>query len=247
MSIMDRKNLIMLLGIGLILGFLGLYYIFKAPIYLFYTTMGVLTLVYGFYTEGNEIKVSLGYGAASFSVNIIQWLIVYSFYYSPVHHSIQFNMALGVAILTTLFLINRLHKEYIKTHENTKETLSLLKDPKKLMLIFTGIIIIISCLTGFIAYHAFTFLYVATLGLTAFVYGYYHENGKINISAKYIEIMAATILLQWIVFICFYNQLYNEIATQDLALLFTISALIIAWFIVQFIKSDITLADLILD
>ena len=175
---------------------------------MFYITIGVLALVYGFYTEGNEIKVSLGYCLTSFSVNIVQWVMIYSFYYSPLHQSIQFNMALGIAILTILFLINRLHKNYLKSKDN--ESISLLKDTKKLMLLFTGAIIVTGSLVGFIVYHAVTFIYVATLGLTAFVYGFYHENGKVNVSVKYFEFMTITILLQWILSICFFNQMLIE-------------------------------------
>lgn len=244
---MDRKNLTMLLGTGLILGFLGLYYIFKAPIYLFYITIGVLALVYGFYTEGNEIKVSLGYGAASFSVNIIQWLMIYSFYYSPLHQSIQFNIALGVAILTTLLLINRLHKNYLKSQDNTNESINLLKDTEKLTFVATSLIIMIGCLAGFIVYHTVSFIYVATLGLTAFVYGYYHENGKVNVSVKYVEFMIISILLQWIVSICFFNQMLTELSAPTWAILESFSAMISSLFLAQFIMSDITLSDLILD
>jgi hypothetical protein len=243
---MDRKNLMILFGIGLILGFLGLYYVFKSPIYLFNITLGFLALVYGFYTEGDEIKVSLSYSVASFSVNIIQWLIViYIFYYSPIHRNEQFYMALIVAILTTLFLVNRLRKKYLKNHENTEA--NLLKDTKKLTLLVTSVIIMISSLTGFIAYNAFTLFYVATLGLTAFVYGYYHENGKLNISVKYVEIMAATILLQWIVLSVFFHQMLTEISPYDFTFLLTLSMLIGCSFIGQFIKSNVTLSDLILD
>ena len=244
---MDRKNLIMLFGIGLMLLFLGLYIFFKSQIYLFNLTLGALALVYGFYTEGNEIKVSLSYCVASFGVNVVQWLfIIYIFYYNPLHQNIQFNMALVVAILTTLFLVNRLHKEYLKTHENTGMS-SLLKDPKRLTLLITGLIMMISCLGGFIVYHAFTFFCVASFGLTVFVYGYYHENGKVNVSVKYVEFMAATIILQLIVFSVSFHQMLNEISPQDISLLLSSSLIIGAGLMGQFIKSDLTLSDLILD
>jgi hypothetical protein len=251
MLVMDRKNWMILFGAGLMLLFLGLYYVYKAPIFLFNITLGALALIYGYYIKDKEIKVSLSYSVASFSVNIIQWLMVYSFYYSPAHQSIQFNMALGVAILTTLFLINRLHKNYLETHENINETDKLLNDPKKLTLLIIGLIIMIGSLAGFIAYHTFTLLYIATFGLTAFVYGYYHENGKINVSIKYVEIMSATILLQWIVmFIVMFgiaNQMFNEITAQDLALLAQFTMLIGTAFIVQFKTSQVSFSDLIAD
>ena len=242
---MDRKNWMIIFGAGLMLLFLGLYYMYKAPIFLFNTTLGALALVYGFYTEGKEIKVSLSYCVASSTINIIQWLMVYSFYYSPLHHSIQFNMALGVAILTTLFLLNRLHKNYLKSKDN--ESITFLKDIKKLMLLFTGAIIVTGSLVGFIVYHAVSFIYVATLGLTAFVYGYYHENGKLNVSVKYVEFMIITILLQWIVSICFFNQMLIELSAPIWSILESFSAVILSLFLVQFIMSDITLSDLILD
>ncbi|MCE7699831.1 MAG: hypothetical protein K8E24_013780 [Methanobacterium paludis] len=201
---MDRKNWMMLLGIGLMFLFLGLYYVYKAPIFLFNITLGALALIYGFYTEGEEIKVSLGYCLTSFSVNIVQWLLViYIFYNSAVHLNEEFYIALIVAIMTTIFLIDRLQKEYIKTFESSNET-SILRDSKKIALLCTGLIIIIGSLTGFIVYHAFTFFCVATFGLTIFVYGYYHENGKINVSVQYVENMAVTIVSQWIVIIYFY-------------------------------------------
>lgn len=238
----------MLLGIGLMLLFLGLYYVYKTPIFLFNITLGALALVYGFYTEGNEIKVSLSYSVASFSVNIVQWLLViYMFYYSPIHRNEQFYMPLIIAILTTYFLVNRLHKEYLKNHENTKETPSLLKDIKKLTLLGTGLIIMIGCLTGFIAYHLFTLLYLATFGLTAFVYGYYHENGKINVTVKYVGAMVITILLQWVVLICFVHQMKHEVSVQPLAIFLTISFDIVLLFLLQFYQSDLTFSDLIMD
>lgn len=245
---MDRKNWMMLFGVGLMLLFFGLYYIFKSPIYLFNITIGALALVYGFYTEGKEIKVSLSYCVASFSVNIIQWLLViYMFYYSPIPRNEEFYMALIVAILTTYFLVNRLHKEYLKKHENTEETPNLLKDTKKLTLVATSLLIMIGCLAGFIAYHVFTLLCVATFGLTAFVYGVYHENGKLNFSVKYVKFMTGTILLQLIVFSIFFHQMLNEISPQDVSFILSSSLIIGSYFMGQFYKSDITISDLILD
>jgi hypothetical protein len=156
-------------------------------------------------------------------------------------------MALSVTILTTIFLINRLHKEYVKTLESDDKTTILLKDNKRITFICTGLILMTGSLTGFIVYHAFTFFYITALGLTIFVYGYYHENGKINLSVKYIEVMAVTMLLQWIVLSIFFHQMLNEISTYDWTFLFTLSMIIGCYFIVQFIMSDITLSDLILD
>lgn len=241
---MNGKNWIMLFGIGLILLFLGLYSVFKSPFDIFKITLGVLVLIFGFYMEGKKIKVSLSYFVATFSVNIIQWFIlVYIFYYNPIYLTGEFYIVLLIALWTTLFLVNQIRKEYLKSSENSEKIINMLKDTKKLMLLSMGTIIIIGSLAGFIDYHAFIFLYGITLGLTTFVYGFYHENEKINVTVKYVEFMATTILLQWIVLIYFCFQF----AAEDWSLASTFSMLITVFFSVQFYKSDLTLSDLILD
>jgi hypothetical protein len=211
--------------------------------------MGVLALFFGFYNDGKKIKVSLTYFATVSGVNIIQWLfLIYIIYQNPTYINGEFYFALLVTLWTTLFIVNQMRKEYFKSSiYNVESIINSLKDTKKLILVSVGLILTIGGLTGFITYHTFTLLYLATFGPTAFVYGYYHKNGKINITVKYVGAMAATILLQWIVLICFVHQMKHEFSAQDLSLPLLLSMNITVLFVLQFYKSDLTLADLILD
>jgi hypothetical protein len=241
---MDVKKSIMLFGIVLILGFLGLYFVFKSPFDIFNITLGVLVLIFGFYTKGKKIEVSLSYFVATFSVNVTQWLIlIYTFYYNPGYITREFYIALLIALWVTLFIINQIRKEYFKSSENIEKISNIFKDTKKLILLSTGIIMIISSLAGLINYHALIFAYGTTVGLTVFVYGFYHKNRKLNISVRYVEAMAFTIVLQWIILIYFCFQF----AAEDWSLASTFSMLIAVFFLVQFYQSDVTLSDLILD
>lgn len=239
---MDKNKLILILiGIGTILLFLVSYLGSKSPLDIFGITLGIMILIFGFYSEGRKINVSISYVVAVFGVNIAQWLIlIYTFYYNPVYITKMFYYYLIGASLFTIILANQLRKKYLKVPENNEKIkINILKDKTKLILLFTGVIIIIGSLAGFITYYVPIFLYGITLGAMAIIYGFYHEDKKVNVSYKYARTMIFLIILQF--FILFY--FFHQFSIDDWALAFTLSANITSFFSAQLYRSDLKLSD----
>lgn len=255
----NNKILPILFGIGIILYFLASYLGSKSPTDLFLISMGILTIIFGFYTEDKKIKVTNSYIVAAFSVNIVQWLIlIYIYYYNPVHVTTSYFIYLiGGALIITLILANQIRKKYLKSSQ-TK--IDMLKDKTKLILLAMGVILTIGSLAGLIAYYAPIFLYGITLGLMVFVYGFYHEKKEfsafekhdfyknsfydtltknINFSIKYARIMGFLLLLQFFILIYFFRQ----ISKDDWALALTLFVNIAYIFSIQIYVSDLKLSD----
>lgn len=187
----------MLIGIAVILLFLACYFEFNSPLYLFGITFGIMAIIFGFYAEDKKIKVSISYLVAALGVNIVQWLIlVYIFYYIPFYVKLDFYIFLMGTLGITLFLVNQIRKKYLKSPENSgKPKIRMLKDKTKLIMLSVGVITIIGGLVGLITYYAPIFLYGITLGLMAFIYGYYHQDKKVNVSWNYAKAMGFLITL----------------------------------------------------
>ncbi len=232
---MTEKKLV-ILGIGLILIFLGMYLGSKSPLDLFNITIGTMILISGFYVEGKKIKVSLSYAVAMFGVNIVQWFILtYTYFYYPFYDGNEYLIPLIGAPLFTLYIANQVRKEYLKSSE-TK--VNILKDKTKLTLLFMSMIIIIGSLAGFIAYYNPIFLYGITLGLMTFVYGYYHENKKVNVSIRYAVAMGFLLILQFFILIYFAYQIGD-----DWPFAFASSMMITIYFLIQISRSDLKVSN----
>ncbi|MGF7118249.1 hypothetical protein [Methanobacterium oryzae] len=248
----NNKALSILFGIGIILYFLASYLGSNSPIDLFFISIGILAIIFGFYTKDKKIKVTNSYIVSVFSVNIIQWLIlIYIFYYNPVYSISDYLIPLIAALWATLFLANQIRKKYLKSSQ-TK--IDMLKDKTKLILLITGVIIIIGSLIGLITYYAPIFLYGITLGLMVLVYGFYHEKRvkvperndiahmylkKDNMAINYVKVMGFLIILQIFILIYFFHQF----SIDDWPLAFTLSMNIAIYFSIQIYLSDVKLSD----
>lgn len=224
----NNKALVIFVGIGLLLYSLLSYFVSKFPLDVFNCSLGVMILIFVFYNEDKKIS----YLMALFSVNIVQWLILIDiFFNNQVHITTEYFIYIIGALILTLILVNQAYKNHFKSSENgQKVKINMLKDKKKLAWLFVGLIIIVGSLAGFIVYYVPICLYGITLGLMAFIYGYYHENKKINISIHYNQAMISVLILQWLIIVCFYYQ----IAKEDLVQVITLSLMITALFAVQY-------------
>ena len=225
---MDEKNWIIISGIGLILLYLVIYLGSKSPLDIFGITVGVMLLISGFYTVDRRIKVTVRYITAEFGVNFVQWLIlVYIYYYNPAYVSSTFFYYVIGAVLITIFLVNQVRKNYLKSSENGQNVIiSFLKDKTRLILLFTGVIITIGSLAGFLTSYAPIFLYGVTLGLMAFICGFYYKRrefdvserhdianaltGNINVSFNYAMAMGVLLILQFFIIRYFFYQLSKD-------------------------------------
>jgi len=238
---MDEKKLIMILSIVAILLFLASYLGSKSPLDIVGIATGILILIAIFYSKGKKINVSVSYAVATISVNIIQWLIlIYTFYYSPIYVTTVFYAYLIFTLLITLTLARQILKINPDGSENVQNTkISILKDKTKLILLVTFVIVIIGSLACFITYFYPLFLYGVTLGLMAFIYGFYHGNKKFNASIRYAVAMGSVLLLQWIIFVYFFYQ----ISIDDLSVAFLLSINITTLFSIQIYRSDLTISN----
>lgn len=224
----NNKAIVIFVGIVLILYSLLGYLWSKSPLNIFNCSLGVMIIIFMFYNENNKIS----YLTALFGVNIVQWFILIDIFFSnQLHITTEYFIYIIGALILTLILVNQTYKNHFKSSENAKKVkINMLRDKKKVVWLFVGLIIIMSSLTCFIVYYAPIFLYGITLGLMAFMYGYYHENKKINISSHYNQAMISVLILQWLIIICFYYQ----IAKEDLVQVITLSLMITALFAVQY-------------
>jgi len=213
----QNKAIPILLGIGITLGFLASYLWSNSLLDIFNMSIGIMVLIIGFYNENKKNN----YLIALFCVNIIQWFILIYIYYNHITKTEFYYYLIG-ALLFTIVLADQVRKN------NRKAEVINLKD-KRSFLLFTGIVIIIGCLAGFIAYLSFIFLYGVTLGLMTIIVGFYYEDNKLNVSNNYAKVMGFVLILQWLIFIFFFRQFSGE----DLVNAISFSMMITIYFLIQ--------------
>jgi len=142
----------------------------------------VMFILFLFYNKDRKIN----YLIALFCVNIFQWISpIYFLFNNPAYIKTEFVSIISAPFFT-IVLVNIIHKNHLKNPPKiSKKQISMLKDKTKLILLFTGITIIIGSLVCFIAYSYPLFLYGITLGLTTFIYGFYREDKKVNVSKRH--------------------------------------------------------------
>ncbi|MGB9978379.1 hypothetical protein [Methanobacterium sp.] len=226
----NNKALLIFVGIGIILYSLVSYLGSKSPFNIFNCSLGVMVILFVFYNEDKKIS----YLMALFCVNILQWFIsVYILVNNPVYKTTDYYYYSIGALFFTLVLINLIRINHLKIKT------SMLKDKKKLMIQLIGVIIIISCLTGFIAYYYHLFLYGITLGLMAFIYGFYYENRKVNVSVKYVRDMVSVLVLQ-VIILCYFGR---QISIEDLSYALVFSINIAVLLSIQIYTSDLKISN----
>lgn len=229
---MDRKNWIIISGILAMLLFLVSFWFSKSPLDLFFSTIGLIGIVIGFFVKDKKINISTGFITAIFGVNVIQWFIlIYTFYNYPDYAKIVLSYYI-VTIPVLMFI-------FYKNAKLSKE--SVLIDKTKSILLLTSIFVIIGCLAGFLVYFYYIFLWGATLGIIAFIYGFYHEGNKINVSVNYARAMCSLIILQF--FILFY--FIHQISKFDWTISLTLSGNIAILFAIQIYRSDLKISKIL--
>ncbi|WP_286679688.1 hypothetical protein, partial [Methanobacterium sp. 42_16] len=149
---MDKtKVMLILMGIVVILLFLGDFSQYKSSLDLLYITMGMMVVIFGFFVEGEKFNETVTYFVAMSAVNIFQWLIVINILFiSQVYLTIQFFIVLAIAPVMTIFLINRLRRsnlKYLGNQQRKNKDLVvadkmnvILTDKTKAIYIFVGIV-----------------------------------------------------------------------------------------------------------
>lgn len=230
----QNKTATLLIGTGIFVVFLVSFWFSKLPLDLFFSTIGLTGMVIGFYIKDKKINISIGFIAAIFGVNIIQWLIlIYTSYNYP--DNTKTVLSYYIVTIPVLIII------FYKNAQLPKE--SILIDKTKSILFLTGIFVIISCLASFIIYYSPIFLWGVTLGAMAIIYGVYHENKKVNVSVNYAKAMISLIILQFFILIYFGYQIY-KFDPELLSISFILSLNITSLFAIQFYRSDLKINDL---
>ena len=226
----NNRALLIFIGIGIILYSLVSYLGSKSPFNIFNCSLGVMVILFVLYNEDKKIN----YLTILFYVNIFQWFIsVYILFNNPVYKTINYYYYLMGSLFFTLVLVNLIRINHLKIKTN------MLKYKKKLMIQLIGVIIIISCLTSFIAYYYPIFLYGITLGLVAFIYGFYYEDRKVNVSTKYVRDMVSVLVLQIIV-LCYMGR---QISIEDLSYALVFSINIAVLLSIQIYTSDLKISN----
>lgn len=196
----EDKTLIAICGIGIILTFLIIYLRSNSTFFLICITLGIMTLIYGFFSEDSTVKVTVSYVLAMFCVIVVQWFLVIYIFYNSLYIG-DFYLSLIIALLSTMYIVNQIRNKYFKSTE-----IITLKDNKKLKLVFIGLIIIIGSLAGFDVYCDPIFLYGITLGLMVSIFGFYHNGKKVKVSWTYAIIMIFLLILQFSVLFYYITQ-----------------------------------------
>lgn len=236
----SNKALIVSIGIGIILYSLVSYLWFKSLLGIFNCSLGVMILIFVLYNKDKKI----GYLMALFGFNVFQWLfLIYVLFNNLIYIKTDFYYILIGAPFFTLVLVNQIRKNHLKSAENAK--INMLKDKKRLMLLVVGVVITIGCLVSFIVYYAPIFLYGATLGLMSFIYGFYYEDKKVNVSANYAKAMALVIVTQWIIVVqwMFGLSQHQYPKSDDLVFALVLSANIATLFSIQIYGSDLRISN----
>lgn len=222
---------------------------------LFSVSFVVMFILFLFYNKDRKIN----YLIALFCVNIFQWIIsIYFLFNNLAYIKTEFVLIISAPFFT-IVLVNIIRKNHLKNPPKiVKKQISMLKDKTKLILLFTGIILIIGSLACFIAYFYPIFLYGITLGLMTFIYGFYHENKKvkvskrhdimfqggsisntltknINVTKNYAISIGFLLILQYIIIIHFAYQISKE----DLKFAIYITNFIALFFSIQIYRSDL--------
>jgi hypothetical protein len=182
------KWILVFSGFVLILMFLARYFESKSPLDLFYLTMGILAIIWGFHVK-DEFKGTATYFVAISCVNIAQWLIlVYILFISKIYVTNDlFTLALAPIVTISLIIqIRTSDLKYIGNPQKTNKDViladklkKLLNNMGKIILKSLGILIILFCTVSFLFSRDPIELYGSLVGLMVFVYGYFRENKNV--------------------------------------------------------------------
>jgi len=183
------KAMLIFIGVTTILLFLGVFLQSRSPLDLLYITIGIMTIIWGFYIEGEKFNETAAYFVVMFGVNLLQWLIfIYIVFSSQIHITLYILIVLAIAPGMTIILINQLRRsdlKYLGNRENTNKDVILIdkmksmsNDKTRFILIFVGIVIMVVSLTSFSQSRSPLELFGSSVGVMVIIWGYYREGKK---------------------------------------------------------------------
>lgn len=267
------------MGIAIIFIFLASFLNSKSPLDILLFTIGIIGIIIGFYIQDGKINKTVSYFVAMFSVNVFQWLIVIYIllFISQIQLYGDFLVILTIAPLTTISLIVQIRTSDLKYLGNRQMTnkdviladkmIWVLNDKAKIVLIFTGFVIMLACLLSFIFSKSPLELFGCSVGLMVILWGfyrdgkhaktqeytpglahnrYYRETKNIQVTVTYFLIMAGLLIFQWFImyYISFIYQFYvpYEVYKAEWSCIpytFAFSFLATFYFYVQIRESDL--------
>lgn len=219
-----NKLKVMLISLGLvtITTLLAVFLQSGSPLDLFYVTLGMMFVIFGFFVDGERGNLPVSYFVAVCGVNLFQWLIlIYVFFKDPAYVSETFLYLLVISLMFTIGIIIQIRRNKQKSignYETSNEDKILdtnneyWSDKRKIFYISVGFLITIVCLTSFLFSKSALELYGSSIGIISIIFGFYHENKKFNITKNSSQAIFAAIILQWIFlfYIWFNHQSFNH-------------------------------------
>lgn len=266
---MDQKNSILkvvtiLLGIGIIIGFLISFLNSRSPLDMLFISMGLMMVIVGFFIQGVEINKTNTYFAAMGTVNMVQWLIIaYTLcFMGQLRLYGDFLIILMIAPLMSISLANQIHKKGPKSHENENTTSDkmneVLDDKLRVVLISIGIVMMLVSLWSFIFSKSPLELYGSSIGIMTIIWGFYrdknnetssdytpdmshlgmyHESKNIKVTVNYSLAMGIVLIFQLL--IIFYIILYYHSEIQGIPFVLFITFWATFYLYVQNRESDL--------
>ncbi len=233
---------IFVMVIGFALSFFFLFYFFQSgsPLDLFWTSIGLLLFICGFYIEDHQItERSLIFWFSG--VNVFQWtILVYIYFFNRVYMTIDFYLMLIAVSLFTISLFGRFFHIPLFSFNNDKKIETVRSgvtwNRKQTVLVLLGIIVCFAFLIIFFLFKSFLSLYFSPIGIMIIIYGYYLEINKIKMSFKYLLLMLSVIMIQ--VILAFFLRSIHIILYDEMWNLLLIPGLILTYLFLQIRRSD---------
>lgn len=209
----DNPNIfVLLIGIAVILGSLFNLFPFSYFFNIWWFSVGLIFLIYGFYMEKQDSEEDITYKFKEkiayvwlFGVNIFQWsVVIYIYFFNQVFMSIEFYyMLIGSSLFTLGIIAQFYYIPYFSINNDKKVTESVRNKNrwslKQIIAFLLGIIVSFAGLISFVQSESLLWLYFSLFGIMMIIYGYYLEINKVEMSFKYFILMASVIIIQYIV------------------------------------------------
>jgi hypothetical protein len=109
------KTILIFAGILILFGCLASFLQSKSLLELFFSSIGMIIIIYGFYRGDKKVAVAVNYFVAMFCVNIFQWFIlIYILFVSQIYVWDDVSYALMFTFFFTFFLYMQLRESDMK-------------------------------------------------------------------------------------------------------------------------------------
>jgi hypothetical protein len=235
----DNSNIfVLLIGIAVILGFLFSLFPFGYFFNIWWVSIGLVFLIYGFYMEKQDSEGDITYKFKDkiayvwlFGVNIFQWaVVIYIYFFNRVFMNIGFYYMLIGSSLFTLCIVGQFYYiPYFSINNDKKVTESVRNENrwnwKQIVAFLFGVLVVFAGLISFIQSESLLGLYFSLFGIMMIIYGYYLEINKVEMSFKYFILMTSVIIIQYIVTLIIWR--FDSSITSDESDFLSILTLII--------------------